>query len=1100
MPDAFLVAHAQGGGGRHGGRIRPARRQGLLAGLVATVIVSLLAGAVVSAPALADSKPVDPSDPKTPSTVSADPLPAPQIDGVVWDQVVVGNTVYVGGKFTTARPAGSAAGKDTVPRSNFLAYNLTTGALLPFAPAFKGQVNTLAVSPDKKTLYVGGIFSAVTPSGATAEVTRYRLAAFTVATGGLVNTFAPNLNASVTAVVATASSVYVGGNFTSAQSTARSGLAALAPANAALQAWAPTPAGGGVRAMVVSPDSKKVVIGGEFSSLNGSRDPGFGLGAVTADTGTLLPWKVNSVIRNGGKGAAVYSLSADATNVYATAFSYYAEEQSPYTEGTYAARWSDGELVWHEDCHGDTYSAAPAGDVVYTAGHAHDCERVGGFGSHAPSVSSADGYYRALAFTNAATGTLKPFTGELYTNFAGQPAPSLLDWFPYFDVGSATGQWQGPWDVTVAGDYVLYAGEFTRASGKAQQGLVRFQIPSKAPNLRGPELSGADMAPSIEQLGAGSVRLSWKANYDPDNANLRYEIYRDAATTPVAVLSKSSRFWDRPELHVVDTGLTAGKATSYKIKTIDPFGNATMGAAVTVTPEGAGSTALTDYDRTVLGDTPAAYWPLNETAGTRAIDMAGTDDMTLAGSATRKTDGVEGLSGGYSSTFPGSVVGGIARERTDVSANVSTELWFSSTSPGRLLDFADQPESATTGYDVSLELRGDGRLSLAMTSNTAIVSPQSFADGRWHHVVTTLGPTGAKLVVDGVVRASDASNASTRPIIPGSWRLANGFPGRIDNVAVYKRSLSTEQIADHLAAGTGAADAAPVASFSHSADALTVAVDGSASSDAEGAIASWTWNFGDGQTGSGRTATHTYGAAGTYTVTLTVRDSAGATATSTASVVVKTPIDPQPTDILARDAFERTDGSSWGSADKGGSWSKLDGTTGFSVSKGAGVFALNKGEQRTSLLKDVSSKATDSTATFVLSTAPTGGGQFATVLGRVVGNDSYSGRVWVQSNGVPQLQVRRSGDVLKAVNLTGAYSAGTPLHVRVLVSGSGTTTIQAKAWIGATEPGAYQLTATDTTASLQGAGSVGLQAYVSGAATSGASVTVTDYSVSAITP
>ena len=40
--------------------------------------------------------------------VTADALPTVQIDGVVWDQEIVGNTVYVVGDFDNARPAGSA--------------------------------------------------------------------------------------------------------------------------------------------------------------------------------------------------------------------------------------------------------------------------------------------------------------------------------------------------------------------------------------------------------------------------------------------------------------------------------------------------------------------------------------------------------------------------------------------------------------------------------------------------------------------------------------------------------------------------------------------------------------------------------------------------------------------------------------------------------------------------------------------------------------------------------------------------------------------------------------------------------------------------------
>ena len=67
--------------------------------------------------------------------VSADALPTVQIDGVVWSQAVVGNTVYAGGRFNNARPAGAAAGTQLTPRGNLLAYDITTGNLVTsFAP------------------------------------------------------------------------------------------------------------------------------------------------------------------------------------------------------------------------------------------------------------------------------------------------------------------------------------------------------------------------------------------------------------------------------------------------------------------------------------------------------------------------------------------------------------------------------------------------------------------------------------------------------------------------------------------------------------------------------------------------------------------------------------------------------------------------------------------------------------------------------------------------------------------------------------------------------------------------------------------------------
>ena len=48
----------------------------------------------------------------------------------------------------------------------------------------------------------------------------------------------------------------------------------------------------------------------------------------------------------------------------------------------------------------------------------------------------------------------------------------------------------------------------------------------------------------------------------------------------------------------------------------------------------------------------------------------------------------------------------------------------------------------------------------------------------------------------------------------------------------------------------------------------TLQVDASASSDAEGSLASFAWDFGDGNSATGATATHNYANDGTYTVDL----------------------------------------------------------------------------------------------------------------------------------------------------------------------------------------------------------------------------------------
>ena len=77
--------------------------------------------------------------------------------------------------------------------------------------------------------------------------------------------------------------------------------------------------------------------------------------------------------------------------------------------------------------------------------------------------------------------------------------------------------------------------------------------------------------------------------------------------------------------------------------------------------------------------------------------------------------------------------------------------------------------------------------------------------------------------------------------------------------------------------------------------------------------------------------------------------------------------------------------------------------------------------------------------------------------------------------------------VLGTVNLAipgGSYAPGTVLHLRFRATGSGPTSLSGKAWFGAAaEPAGWSIQATDATAALQGAGAVGLHAYISSSAT-----------------
>lgn len=260
----------------------------------------------------------------------------------------------------------------------------------------------------------------------------------------------------------------------------------------------------------------------------------------------------------------------------------------------------------------------------------------------------------------------------------------------------------------------------------------------------------------------------------------------------------------------------------------------------------------------------------------------------------------------------------------------------------------------------------------------------------------------------------------------------------------------------------------------------SVSLDGSGSSDPDGIVAAYAWQFGDGQTGTGATPTHTYAADGTYTVRLTVTDDDGATGTATRSVTVAG-APPAGGAVIAADAFQRTVSNGWGPADVGGAWTVTGGSSAFSVTGGDGVVELRPSDTREARLLGVTTANADISVRISAETASAGGTASATVVGRLVGGSVYSARLRLEPGGVIRLYLLRDQSLLGSHVLPGAYVAGEELVLRLRVSGTSPTTLAAKIWrASGTEPSAWQLQATDSTAALQTAGALTLHSYISG--------------------
>ncbi len=875
--------------------------------LLSATLATVVAGVRIT-PAVADTAPVDPS---LPETVSAAALPTVQINGVVWAQVIVGNRVFATGKFTQARPAGAAAGTNQTARSNILAYDLTTGALITsWAPTLNAQGLRLAASADGSKIYVGGDFDQVSGQS------RSRVAAIDAQTGAVLP-FNPGANSTVEALALNGNTLYLGGDFTRVGTnttgfSARTRLAAVDATTGAALPWAPA-ADDLVRTIVVHPASGRVIVGGSFNTLNGSQQ--WGMGSLDGVTGAVQPWAANTVIQNHGGSAAIAELTTDGDKIYGVGWAYFGGGATANFEGVFAADPLTGVIDWIDGGRGDNYSVSVTGDVVYAVGHPHDW----GMLDWNPQYPDPWQYQRAEAVSKYRSPTLTNAfgTNPNWSPFPGRPAAQPLHWLPTLTGGSYTGQSQAAWSITSNGDYTVLGGEFPRVNGIAQQGLVRFARRAISP-LVDPIQSYAELTPTLTPLGPGTVRVGWKAAWDRDNQRLTVEVLRGstvATSTVVKSFQTDTAWWNRPPLGFVDSTAPPGSSQTYRIRVTDPFGNGLAGPPATVTiPAGASSSS--SYAASVLADTPDWQWRLGESSGTIGYDRSGSNDLTLSSANIRNVGGALLTDNDSATNFPGtsstSSVPAVSPYWQGGPQTFSLEAWVrtSTTTGGKIIGFGDtnNGRSSSDGTDRNLYMNNAGQIYFGvrpdMGTRVTINSSAAYRDNQWHYIVATLGSDGMKLYVDGNQVAVNGATTKAQ-VYRGYWRVGGdrltswpSTPSReaiaadLDEVAVYPEALSLGQVRAHYGAsgrGTDLPNISPTARFTSSAHYLTGMFDGSSSTDDDGTIASYAWDFGDNTTGTGVAPQHPYATAGTYPVALTVTDNRGGTGAVTGSVTVTDP-------------------------------------------------------------------------------------------------------------------------------------------------------------------------------------------------------------------
>ena len=189
------------------------------------------------------------------------------------------------------------------------------------------------------------------------------------------------------------------------------------------------------------------------------------------------------------------------------------------------------------------------------------------------------------------------------------------------------------------------------------------------------------------------------------------------------------------------------------------------------------------------------------------------------------------------------------------------------------------------------------------------------------------------------------------------------------------------------------------------------------------------------------------------------------------------------------DTFTRETGNGWGSANTGGAYTAAGNSSSLSVDGSAGHMLISMvGQSRGALINSVSKRDVD--IRFKVSTdKPAANGKFYVYgVARKIGTSEYRPRLIFNSNGTVQVGASMlvngtEQQIGSAVTVAG-LSQSQPIMFRAMVTGANPTTIKVKAWqAGSAEPSTWQFTATNSSAGLQAAGTLGIRIFVSAAVT-----------------
>ncbi|HEV2886147.1 MAG TPA: LamG domain-containing protein, partial [Jatrophihabitans sp.] len=628
------------------------------------------------------------------------------------------------------------------------------------------------------------------------------------------------------------------------------------------------PNGAGLGPRVMATDGSQLFVGGEFTTVNGLSQQGFArFSPATGDlTAPARPPAPTVVARGGGKVSIFVQAPLDIDDTDLTVRLYRDGAATPIaTAAVHSLFWKQPVLAFSDD------------GLALGSSHSYTADAVEAFGSNAGSKSAASRAVTVLTTPPAYEAAVAQDDPVLDWRLGDAAGPLTADSSASKNAGLAFGGTAVGFGTAgaVAGNTAITTNGSTGyvSSTARQDSPSSFSVETW---FRTTSTSGGKIIGFGDQQGGldfnGNPTLSGaydKQIYLTNDGRVVFGVWVGFADT----LTSANAYNDGQWHHVVGSqgpqGLTLyvdGAKAAHDGQTQNqsysgywriggdnlggwpnqPASNFFAGAidetavydhALSLTsvrnhyaasgrtpPPAAGPTD--SYGKAVYNDAPATYWRLDETTGSTAADSSDNASTgTYVGGVVQGAGGALG-STGRAATFDGSSGNVALNSQRGGPSAYSTELWFSSstTSGGKLIGFGNAQTGLSGNYDKQVYLTNDGRLVFGVYNNgfDTVYSPAGLADGQWHQVVASQGPTGMRLYVDNHLVGSNA--ASANQAYSGYWRVGGDnlnawpdqpssayFAGTIDEVAIYDSVLSAAQVDAHYTASGrgGGADAVP---------------------------------------------------------------------------------------------------------------------------------------------------------------------------------------------------------------------------------------------------------------------------------------------------